>query len=307
MLGASPGHVLPVSRTASKPARHVLAGREEETLYRFLHKGRMKKWTQAGKSPRCSDQPIFGDDRPVLLFASSLHLKRPLQRATSSKLSIWIVSLSVPDIPYMYFPLFTPYFLFSNFILPVHFFQLLPLFILTFYLTTLFQLQNLYGVEWDWNIIRFEVLTGVIMKGIIFWDMTPCSYLSVNRRFGEKHRLHLQGRKNKYSKPPDFLLNLFLRPRRLRRYVPPKRRLTLNGLHGVISQKIIPFITTALRSSNPIQSTKSSPTFRRDILLPSWGSKTKPSKKQTSSSCCLFAWLIQRLWIWRQYVPSKRR
>jgi hypothetical protein len=36
-----------------------------------------------------------------------------------------------------------------------------------------------------------------------------------------------------------------------KRYVPPKRRLTLNGLHGVISQKIILFITTAVRTSNP--------------------------------------------------------
>jgi hypothetical protein len=31
-----------------------------------------------------------------------------------------------------------------------------------------------------------------------------------------------------------FLLSLFFRPWRYRRYVPPKRRLTLNGLHGVI-------------------------------------------------------------------------
>jgi hypothetical protein len=30
-----------------------------------------------------------------------------------------------------------------------------------------------------------------------------------------------------------------------------KRRLTLNGLHGVISQKLIFFITTAVKTSNP--------------------------------------------------------
>jgi hypothetical protein len=28
-------------------------------------------------------------------------------------------------------------------------------------------------------------------KSIIFWDMTPCSPLSVNRRFGATYRLHL--------------------------------------------------------------------------------------------------------------------
>jgi hypothetical protein len=35
------------------------------------------------------------------------------------------------------------------------------------------------------------------------------------------------------------------------RYVPPKRRLTLNGLHGVISQMMMLFITTAVKTSNP--------------------------------------------------------
>jgi hypothetical protein len=113
----------------------------------------------------------------------------------------------------------------------------------------------------------------VVMKSIIFWDMTPCSPLSVSQRFGGTYRLHLlgidgfilsYGRANGSRVPvfylhsvsyinPDFrlanysachllacfLLNLFFRPRRWRRYVPPKRRLTLNGLHGVISQKMI--------------------------------------------------------------------
>jgi hypothetical protein len=36
-----------------------------------------------------------------------------------------------------------------------------------------------------------------------------------------------------------FLLNLFRRPWRWRRYVPPKRQLKLDGLHGVISQKTL--------------------------------------------------------------------
>jgi hypothetical protein len=54
-----------------------------------------------------------------------------------------------------------------------------------------------------------------------------------------------------------FLLNLFLPPWRWRRCVPPKRRLKLNGLHGIISQKMTLFNffpilrnqTRALRSS----------------------------------------------------------
>jgi hypothetical protein len=36
--------------------------------------------------------------------------------------------------------------------------------------------------------------------------------------------------------------------------VPPKRRLTFNGLHGVIAQKIQIFITTGVRTSNPTKS-----------------------------------------------------
>jgi hypothetical protein len=29
-------------------------------------------------------------------------------------------------------------------------------------------------------VVGFEVLTAVVMKGTIFWDITPCSPLSVN-------------------------------------------------------------------------------------------------------------------------------
>jgi hypothetical protein len=42
---------------------------------------------------------------------------------------------------------------------------------------------------------RLEVLTAVVMKSNIFWDITPCSPLKVNRRFGGTYRLHLQGRR----------------------------------------------------------------------------------------------------------------
>jgi hypothetical protein len=75
------------------------------------------------------------------------------------------------------------------------------------------------------------------MKSIIIWDMTPCNPFSVNRRFGGTYRLHLQGRRNKFSKEAGGK--------------PPKRWLTLDGLHGVISQKIILIITTAVKASNP--------------------------------------------------------
>jgi hypothetical protein len=42
------------------------------------------------------------------------------------------------------------------------------------------------------------------MKSTILWDITPCSPLRVNRRFGGTYHLHLQGQKNKLSKKPAW-------------------------------------------------------------------------------------------------------
>jgi hypothetical protein len=63
--------------------------------------------------------------------------------------------------------------------------------------------------------VGFEVSTAVVMKSIIFWDMTPCSLLRCNRRFGGTYRLHLQGRRSKYACHLLicwFLLNYFFYP-----------------------------------------------------------------------------------------------
>jgi hypothetical protein len=42
------------------------------------------------------------------------------------------------------------------------------------------------------NYTESEVLTAVFMKSSISWDITPCSPLKVNRRFGRIYRLYLQ-------------------------------------------------------------------------------------------------------------------
>jgi hypothetical protein len=55
--------------------------------------------------------------------------------------------------------------------------------------------------------IGFEVLTAVVRNSSVFWDITPCSPLEINQC-------------PRWNMPP------------------PKRRLTLNGLRGVIWQKI---------------------------------------------------------------------
>jgi hypothetical protein len=94
--------------------------------------------------------------------------------------------------------------------------------------------------EWETSQtnVGFEVYTAVVMKSIIFWDMMPCSPLSFNRRFG--------GTSPSSGLSPAYLLvscwTYFLDPDD-GGDVPPKRRLALNGLHSVISQKMILFIS----------------------------------------------------------------
>jgi hypothetical protein len=46
-----------------------------------------------------------------------------------------------------------------------------------------------------YQFVGFEVLTAVFMKSSIFWDVTLCSPLKVNRRFGGTCRLHHQGQR----------------------------------------------------------------------------------------------------------------
>jgi hypothetical protein len=67
---------------------------------------------------------------------------------------------------------------------------------------------------WKINyIVKYDVLTAVITKSSFFRDITPCSQLKVNRRFGGTCRLHLSGSKHKRNKKPasrdGFLLYLF--------------------------------------------------------------------------------------------------
>jgi hypothetical protein len=40
-----------------------------------------------------------------------------------------------------------------------------------------------------------DVLTEVVIKNPVFWDITPCCPLKINRNFGEIFRLHLQDRR----------------------------------------------------------------------------------------------------------------
>jgi hypothetical protein len=76
------------------------------------------------------------------------------------------------------------------------------------------------------------------MKSTVFWDITPYSLLKVNLRFGGTYRIHLQGRINR---PRYQHESRWQAKSGWSQYVPPKRRLTFNGLHGFIFQKMVDF------------------------------------------------------------------
>jgi hypothetical protein len=70
------------------------------------------------------------------------------------------------------------------------------------------------------------------MKSSIFWDITPCDPLKDSRRFGVTCRLHLRGRKISQARNQRESRRQVGSGFR-RRYVPSKRQLIFNGLHGV--------------------------------------------------------------------------
>jgi hypothetical protein len=63
------------------------------------------------------------------------------------------------------------------------------------------EIPMFYGI--GSSIVRFEVLTVAVMKNIVFWDITPCSSLKVNWRFGGTSP-RSSGSKNKPSKKPQL-------------------------------------------------------------------------------------------------------
>jgi hypothetical protein len=84
-----------------------------------------------------------------------------------------------------------------------------------------------------------------------FWDITPCSPVKVNRRFGRTCRLHLQGRTVSHASNQHEAGS----------------RLNFTGLHGVTCQKIELFIATAVRRSYPTCSLSSHVQWARMIFI----------------------------------------
>jgi hypothetical protein len=52
-------------------------------------------------------------------------------------------------------------------------------------------MDGLQDAKVDNHYARLEVLTAVVLNNTIFWDITPCSPLKVNRSFGGTYLLHI--------------------------------------------------------------------------------------------------------------------
>jgi hypothetical protein len=98
----------------------------------------------------------------------------------------------------------------------------------------------------SWNAFSYSFQ---ILKSSILRDITPRSRLKVNRRYSGTCRLHLQGRRISHASNQHeavfsryFMLAsclAYILTLKMGRHFLPKRRLTFNGPHGVISQKIV--------------------------------------------------------------------
>jgi hypothetical protein len=86
---------------------------------------------------------------------------------------------------------------------------------------------------------RFEVLRPVVMKSSIFWDITPCIPLKVDWRFGGTSHSSLAW----YLLQADSCL--VYSTLKMEAMCSSETRLTFNGLHGGISQKIELFVNHA--------------------------------------------------------------
>jgi hypothetical protein len=131
----------------------------------------------------------------------------------------------------------------------------------------------------------------VVMKCSIFWDITPCSPLKVNRRFGGTCRLHLQGRAllaTCFALVSCFYYSSTLKmntrssetsvdfQRTTRRYIPEDR--THHNHHRENLKSYSIFI-------------EGQPTFRSNI---SPSSVSKSNLCLLHASCCFLAWLTLR-------------
>jgi hypothetical protein len=122
-----------------------------------------------------------------------------------------------------------------------------------------------FATGWKWVINK--------LKRSVIWDIALCSPLKVNRLFGGTCGPHLQDRRISQARrnqheagSKQSLLGLFFDSED-GGDVRPKRQLTFNGKHRVISQRIDLFVTTAVRTLDPIIRNSSSSLAKQPCYL----------------------------------------
>jgi hypothetical protein len=119
---------------------------------------------------------------------------------------------------------------------------------------TLAQSTLFHPISLRFNLIYLPIcpwmflVASSLKKSSIFCNITPCSPLKVNWRFEGTCPPLSSASSTAVVVTCWCLAWLILWLRRWRWRFPPKRRLTFNGLHGVIPQKIRLFITATVRT-----------------------------------------------------------
>jgi hypothetical protein len=119
---------------------------------------------------------------------------------------------------------------------------------------------NISPFRVSYEIVR-KLLQTILLKSnvieitsSIFRDIPQCCPVKASRHFGRAYRLHLQGwRISQAELATCFTLVSYwpiLRPWTWRWHVPPEYRVTLNGVDGVISQKILSRIYDSVTNIN---------------------------------------------------------
>jgi hypothetical protein len=87
---------------------------------------------------------------------------------------------------------------------------------------------------------RKTMKPSVRIKSSVFWDIQPCTPVKINQCFEETYCLHLQG-------------SILSRARNRYEAESKQYKFPFGRLHGVMFRKTEIFITTGLKTSNPIK------------------------------------------------------
>jgi hypothetical protein len=143
--------------------------------------------------------------------------------------------------------------------------------------------------------VGFKVLTALVKRSSMFWDISPCSLAKVNQ-------ISSSGRKSKPSKKSAWRSQQDLLARHC---LPGESFLYSTNLPLPLFMLYGGFY---LLGYNAISLLKVNRRFRTIFRLNVQGWRISHAEIYLSPAYKLFlAWLILRLWRWRQYVPPKRR